>query len=57
MKRLTDNILALLPRTITLMAMAIIVARVVGAQEPEQRHVTPVKPETNSVQPPPKGTD
>ena len=57
MKRLTDNILALLPRTITLMAMAIIVALGVGAQEPDQRHVTPVKPETNSVQPPPKGTD
>ena len=27
------------------------------AQEPDKRHVTPVKPETNRVQPPPKGTD
>ena len=27
------------------------------AQEPDRRHVTPVKPETNRVQPPPKGTD
>jgi len=28
-----------------------------NAQEPDKRHVTPVKPETNKVQPPPKGTD
>ena len=28
-----------------------------AAQEPDRRHVTPVKPETNRVQPPPKGTD
>ena len=27
------------------------------AQEPDRRHVTPVKPETNQVKPPPKGTD
>lgn len=27
------------------------------AQEPDKRHVTPVKPETNRVLPPPKGTD
>ena len=27
------------------------------AQEPDKRHVTPVKPETNQVKPPPKGTD
>ena len=26
------------------------------AQEPDKRHVTPVKPETNQVKPPPKGT-
>ena len=30
---------------------------VATAQEPDKRHVTPVKPETNRVQPPPKGTD
>lgn len=28
-----------------------------AAQEPDKRHVTPVKPETNRVLPPPKGTD
>lgn len=27
------------------------------AQEPDKRHVTPVKPQTNQVKPPPKGTD
>ena len=27
------------------------------AQEPDKRHVTPVKPETNQIKPPPKGTD
>ena len=27
------------------------------AQEPDKRHTTPVKPETNRVLPPPKGTD
>ncbi len=32
-------------------------AMVAVAQEPDKRHVTPVKPETNRVQPPPKGTD
>jgi hypothetical protein len=30
---------------------------VASAQEPDKRHVTPVKPETNQVKPPPKGTD
>ena len=28
-----------------------------SAQEPDKRHVTPVKPETNQVKSPPKGTD
>ena len=57
MKRLTDNILASLPKVIVLTAMAVIVALGMSAQEPDKRHVTPVKPETNRVQPPPKGTD
>ena len=35
----------------------IALAMVATAQEPDKRHVTPVKPETNRVQPPPKGTD
>ncbi len=35
----------------------IALALVATAQEPDKRHVTPVKPETNRVQPPPKGTD
>ena len=35
----------------------ILVAMTAAAQEPDKRHVTPVKPETNRVQPPPKGTD
>lgn len=39
--------------------MAMMVAVTLGAmaQEPDKRHVTPVKPETNQVKPPPKGTD
>ncbi len=57
MKRLTDNILATLPKVIVLSAMAVIVALGMSAQEPDKRHVTSVKPETNRVQPPPKGTD
>lgn len=41
-----------------LLAVCVIVAlQPARAQEPDKRHVTPVKPETNRVQPPPKGTD
>ena len=40
-----------------LLVIAILIATAAGAQEPDKRHVTPVKPETNRVQPPPKGTD
>lgn len=39
------------------MAFLLTVVFSVGAQEPDKRHVTPVKPETNRVQAPPKGTD
>lgn len=56
MKRLTANILPLFPRVITVMVL-FTVALSMTAQEPDKRHVTPVKPETNRVQPPPKGTD
>lgn len=40
-----------------LLSLALFVVISAGAQEPDKRHVTPVKPETNRVQPPPKGTD
>ena len=40
-----------------LSVLFIALAMVATAQEPDKRHVTPVKPETNRVQPPPKGTD
>ena len=43
--------------TVLLMTFVILTALGAGAQEPDKRHVTPVKPETNRVQPPPKGTD
>lgn len=42
---------------ILLIALILMTALGAGAQEPDKRHVTPVKPETNRVQPPPKGTD
>ena len=42
---------------ILLLAATAAMALTVQAQEPDRRHVTPVKPETNRVQPPPKGTD
>ena len=57
MKRLTVDISPSLPRVITVMALLLTVALGMTAQEPDKRHVTPVKPETNRVQPPPKGTD
>ena len=43
--------------TILLIALILLTALGAGAQEPDKRRVTPVKPETNRVQPPPKGTD
>ncbi len=57
MKRLTDNTLPSPLRTITMLALVLIIALGSTAQEPDKRHVTPVKPETNQVKPPPKGTD
>ena len=43
--------------TVLLMTFILLTVLGAGAQEPDKRHVTPVKPETNRVQPPPKGTD
>lgn len=43
--------------TVLLMTFCLFLAFSGMAQEPDKRHVTPVKPETNRVQPPPKGTD
>ena len=40
-----------------LVAVLAVMAVAAGAQEPDRRHVTPVKPETNRVLTPPKGTD
>ena len=57
MKRLINNTLPLINRAVIVLAMALITALGVTAQEPDKRHVTPVKPETNQVKPPPKGTD
>ena len=37
--------------------MMVAMALSAAAQDPDRRHVTPVTPETNRVQPPPKGTD
>lgn len=42
---------------VLVMAFLLLHALGAAAQEPDKRHVTPVKPETNRVQPPPKGTD
>lgn len=50
-KQLNTIVRCLLP------VLFIALAMVATAQEPDKRHVTPVKPETNRVQPPPKGTD
>ena len=43
--------------TVLLMTFLAFSAFSVVAQQPDKRHVTPVKPETNQVKPPPKGTD
>jgi len=56
MRQLMDNILSCRRFIITL-ALAVLVVAGAVAQEPDKRHVTPVKPETNKVLPPPKGTD
>ena len=42
---------------LTATALALLVTLGAAAQQPDKRHITPVKPETNRVQPPPKGTD
>lgn len=42
--------------TVLWMTAVMLTALCAGAQEPDRRHVTPVKPETNQVKPPPKGT-
>ena len=44
-------------RTAMLGLLAVVFALTCLAQQPDKRHVTPVKPETNQVKPPPKGTD
>lgn len=43
----------------TVLLMSFFLFAVLGAmaQQPDKRRVTPVKPETNQVKPPPKGTD
>ncbi len=43
--------------TVLLMTFLLLTALSALAQDPDQRHVTPVKPETNKTLPPPKGTD
>ena len=43
--------------TVLLMIFLVLCASSAVAQQPDKRHVTPVKPETNQVKPPPKGTD
>lgn len=43
--------------TLLLVACCLFVALSATGQQPDKRHVTPVKPETNQVKPPPKGTD
>ena len=44
-------------RNVALLALLVVVAMTAMGQTPDKRHVTPVKPETNQVKPPPKGTD
>ena len=48
---------ASMARSATLLAVTLLAVLTATAQEPDKRHVTPVKPETNQVKPPPKGTD
>jgi len=44
-------------RGLLVVVLMLVVAMTAAAQEPDKRHTTPVKPETNRVLPPPKGTD
>ena len=44
-------------RTLVVVMLCLLGALQGAAQQPDKRHVTPVKPETNQVKPPPKGTD
>ena len=46
-----------IPGMVLAMAFLVLSAFCAMAQQPDKRHVTPVKPETNQVKPPPKGTD
>ena len=55
--RAIKNICPHLAGRIVAVAFIVMVTLCAGAQEPDRRHVTPVKPETNQVKPPPKGTD
>ncbi len=48
---------AIAQRLALIVLITLTIALAAGAQEPDKRRVTPVKPETNRVQPPPKGTD
>lgn len=47
----------IIKRVAPLMTLYLLVVFTASAQQPDKRHVTPVKPETNQVKPPPKGTD
>lgn len=42
---------------VSALVMAMVALTSLAAMAQDQRHVTPVKPKTNRVQPPPKGTD
>jgi hypothetical protein len=42
---------------VAILTLIVLTAATAVAQEPDKRHVTPVKPENNRVLPPPKGTD
>ena len=53
----SDALSSNLLRWMLLVACVFMSLQYAAAQEPDKRHVTPVKPETNSVLPPPKGTD
>ena len=50
-------LLHIIKRAIPLTAFCLIITLTATAQQPDKRRVTPVKPETNQVKPPPKGTD
>ena len=52
MKHHVTHLLHVIKRAIPLMAFCMLVTLTAIAQEPDKRHVTPVKPETNQVKPP-----